>query len=199
MQVNDVVNSRYSTVYFDTDDFKLYTQHHNGKLNRYKVRTRRYEDSNINFFEIKFKTNTKRTIKKRIQTNTFSEKINPKRQNFIDNNSNLEQEELNPKINVLYNRATLVSKELNERLTIDTCLNFESKNNTANFAEIAIIEIKRNRGLKSYADIVLRDNGIYPRSISKYCLGISSLYENVKKNNFKLKFNSIKKLCYENV
>ena len=42
--------------------------HQNKKLNRYKIRQREYLISDISFFEIKFKSNKGRTIKKRIKT-----------------------------------------------------------------------------------------------------------------------------------
>ena len=42
--------SRYKTLYFDTEDFDLYNEHHSGKLNRYKIRHRTYVESNIGFW-----------------------------------------------------------------------------------------------------------------------------------------------------
>ena len=45
----------------------LYHDHHNGKLNRYKVRRRRYIDTDTEFLEVKLKNNKKRTIKSRIK------------------------------------------------------------------------------------------------------------------------------------
>ncbi|MBK6987513.1 MAG: VTC domain-containing protein [Bacteroidetes bacterium] len=49
--------NHYETLYFDTSDFGLYLRHHNGRVNRYKFRSRRYVESDLNFFEIKFKNN----------------------------------------------------------------------------------------------------------------------------------------------
>src|SRR5688500_3966537 len=45
----------YESLYFDTEDFQLYRFHHNGKFNRLKVRYRRYTDSGLVFFEVKYK------------------------------------------------------------------------------------------------------------------------------------------------
>ena len=47
----------YENLYYDTPDLFMYFQHHNGKLNRYKIRYRKYIDNNTIFFEIKKKTN----------------------------------------------------------------------------------------------------------------------------------------------
>jgi len=56
----------YKTIYFDTSDAKMYNMHHNGKLNRVKVRTRSYVNSGISFLEIKKKNNKGKTTKNRI-------------------------------------------------------------------------------------------------------------------------------------
>src|SRR5690348_13827055 len=60
--------SRYETLYYDTHDFELYNRHHSGKMNRYKVRSRKYVESDLHFFEVKYKNNRGRTIKTRIKT-----------------------------------------------------------------------------------------------------------------------------------
>jgi hypothetical protein len=57
----------YDTVYYDTSDYCMYTAHQNGKLNRLKVRTREYVDSNLCFLEVKKKNNKGRTNKRRIR------------------------------------------------------------------------------------------------------------------------------------
>jgi len=56
----------YETTYFDTPERLFYHSHHNGKLNRNKVRFRHYQDSNTGFMEVKLKTNKDRAIKKRM-------------------------------------------------------------------------------------------------------------------------------------
>jgi hypothetical protein len=38
--------NHYETLYFDTKDFDLYLRHHNGRVNRYKFRARKYVESN---------------------------------------------------------------------------------------------------------------------------------------------------------
>src|SRR5438105_3236213 len=59
--------SRYKTLYYDTTKLNLYIKHHNGELNRYKIRHRSYVESDIGFLEVKFKNNKGRTIKDRIK------------------------------------------------------------------------------------------------------------------------------------
>jgi hypothetical protein len=65
-EINDKRISEYKTDYYDTQQFDLYNAHHNGKLNRNKVRYREYVNSELSFFEIKFKDNKNKTVKFRI-------------------------------------------------------------------------------------------------------------------------------------
>ena len=63
-QVLEIDNRRimnYSSVYFDTPEFKFYFDHHNGKVNRTKIRQRKYVDSELTFLEIKQKLATRKT------------------------------------------------------------------------------------------------------------------------------------------
>ena len=52
----------YQTTYFDDYKIRFYHEHHNGKLNRHKVRFRHYVESDNGFLEVKFKNNKKRKI-----------------------------------------------------------------------------------------------------------------------------------------
>ena len=45
--------NRYRTLYFDTPDFLMYRQHHANRLDRFKVRTRRYIETGSSFLEVK--------------------------------------------------------------------------------------------------------------------------------------------------
>ena len=65
----------YENTYFDTPDRFFYHSHHNGKLNRLKLRFRRYKESNLCVLETKLKTNKSRTIKQRIPIKTTTKKI----------------------------------------------------------------------------------------------------------------------------
>ena len=49
LDIDDKRLMKYSTLYFDTNDKMLYNYHHNKKGNRYKIRMRKYVDSNICF------------------------------------------------------------------------------------------------------------------------------------------------------
>jgi len=55
LEISDQRLSSYRTLYFDTSGFDLFLDHHNGKGNRFKVRIRKYVESNLFFLEIKNK------------------------------------------------------------------------------------------------------------------------------------------------
>jgi hypothetical protein len=56
----------YESLYLDDDDFNFFKDHHRGRSNRFKVRFRKYVESNLLFLEIKEKVKG-RTNKKRIK------------------------------------------------------------------------------------------------------------------------------------
>ena len=60
----------YNTLYYDTETYRMYLDHHNQRLTRNKVRTRTYLSSDDTYLEIKRKTNRGRTKKKRIPIRT---------------------------------------------------------------------------------------------------------------------------------
>jgi hypothetical protein len=96
LDVNGVRMSRYESLYFDTEDFDMFRKHHRGKTNRHKVRYRKYVESDLNFFEIKFKNNKGRTIKKRVKQDVIEEKIKDTAEAFLHKRTSKQSSELLP-------------------------------------------------------------------------------------------------------
>lgn len=189
--------NNYETLYFDTKDFKLYTQHQCGKLNRYKFRYRCYKDTNITFFEVKFKSNKKRTIKERFRRDVIEKEIKGETSEFVLENSNIDPDTLVAQLWVRYQRITLVNKKSQERLTIDLNLSYHDgdMNRSASFPNLVIAELKQDKSADSFFASYMRDIRIPRVSISKYCFGIYHVHYNVRYNNFKEKFRKIKKIA----
>ena len=74
---------KYSTLYFDSQNKKCFKDHHNGKLNRYKIRMRKYLVSDICFLEIKKKNNLGITNKIRRQIKDFETNLTSESKDFI--------------------------------------------------------------------------------------------------------------------
>ena len=188
----------YQTLYYDTQGLSLYHQHQVGKQNRYKVRSRNYVGSNLQFFEVKFKNNRGRTIKKRIKINGINEpSLQDDSSAFLTKISPLEPTDLQGVMWVNYTRLTLVSKSSPERLTIDLELTFKNDSKEIQYAQIAIAEIKQEKiGASPILDI-LKKYQLKSGSISKYCFGIISLFEGIKQNNFKKHLKRISKTLHQ--
>ena len=198
LEVNGQRVHSYKNQYFDTDDFQMYSKHHSGQLNRYKIRYRKYQVSNIAFLEIKFKTNKRRTIKKRIK-NDFSNDINGESTSFIEENSPYKIDDLTPVLTNDFERITLVHKIDKERITLDfnisyTCNTSGIKKSHA-LPKLAICEVKR-KGYSNTSDFVtiLRSVGIRQSSMSKYCVGAALLNSDLKHNRFKPKLTLIENI-----
>jgi len=76
LHVQNVSLQNYRTLYFDKPDFQFYFQHHNGKLNRHKIRIRKYMDSDLCYLEVKLKNNVGDYQKSRSSAKPFSRYIN---------------------------------------------------------------------------------------------------------------------------
>jgi hypothetical protein len=197
LNVDGVNVNDYKTLYYDTDEFMFYHQHQCGKGNRCKVRQRTYVQSDLHFFEVKNKNNKEVTVKKRIKTPENTLDINSKAMDFYHNNAIVNDADLKPKLWVNYARITLVNKHQPERLTLDLNLNFENDDQIKFVQNIVIAELKQERRTKSVFTELMSANEVREFSLSKYCLGIVSLYPEVKQNNFKSKLLTLKKICHE--
>ncbi len=186
--------SRYKTLYFDTQDFDLYNEHHSGKLNRYKIRHRTYVESNIGFLEVKFKNNKGRTLKTRIKEVEVPELHSGKAFEFLKKTLPFDPLILLPKIWINYSRITLVNKKSAERLTLDLNLEFEKDGKTELLDQLVIAEVKQDSKIGSPFITIMKKNHIRQGSISKYCFGVASSFQEVKKNNFKRKLSNVKKI-----
>lgn len=198
LDIEGVRLNQYQTVYFDTPDFGLYQQHHNRVGTRYKVRTRRYVDTDLAFFEVKHKTNRGRTIKTRFQTEEIETELDDEADAFVGSHTPLRPERLEPVLWNAYQRATLVSTRREERLTIDVNLAFGWGGEALALPGIAIAEVKQAH-LTQDSDFIreMRGLGVRPTSFSKYCMGASLLYGDLKDNNFKPNQRLIEKLMRE--
>jgi hypothetical protein len=197
LSINNQVLLPYKTTYYDTLKNDMYVAHHNGKLNRYKIRRRSYIINDISFLEVKFKNNKGRTIKNRIQTNTSNHHFSKKEAEFIREYSPFTCEELTPSLQNKFNRITLVAKNFNERCTIDTNLLFELSESKVDLNNLVVLEIKSDGRLdNSPFENTLKDYRIRSSGFSKYCIGRTIIDPYVKKNAFKKKLRSIEKVLH---
>ena len=187
----------YETLYFDTPDFHLYHMHHNGKLNRYKLRCRKYVNSGISFFEVKSKTNRSRTVKNRIQIDNIPEKLNEKLNQYIYDHTPGDYHEYVSSLRVFFDRITLVNKQANERLTIDLNLRYSNNGVEKKIPKIVVAEVKQQKNSLSPFRELMKMHRQSQNYMSKYCLGLTCLNKELKMNSFKHKIYTLDKLGYE--
>jgi hypothetical protein len=190
--------NRYRSLYFDTPDMALYLRHHAGNEVRQKIRSREYVDSGLSFFEVKRKTNRDRTIKQRLATPGLQVRLSEAIEDFLFQQFPLARPDLEPKLWSEFVRATFVSKSSRERLTLDIALGFAGWGRAISLPGVAVVEVKQD-GFDRFSTVMraMRSAGVPPRGISKYCLGVSLLYEGVKHNNFKPKLLLLQKIMKE--
>ncbi|WP_298651798.1 polyphosphate polymerase domain-containing protein [uncultured Proteiniphilum sp.] len=186
----------YFTLYYDTHDYAMYHSHQNGKLNRFKIRTREYCDSRCCFLEIKYKSNKGITRKIRIDNNGSHSIDSAASRTFIDTRSPYCSSLLEPKLESCYRRVTLVNKDKTERLTIDNDLEFQNihTGKTVQLPRLTIIEIKKERCHPSLIEQKMKQLHITPYKISKYCLGTALTDPEIKHNAIKRKAIYIHKI-----
>jgi hypothetical protein len=168
-------SQNYSTIYYDSPELKYYLAHHNGHGNRMKMRTRTYENGS-SFFEVKQKTNKGVTLKER----------------YTSAESKLDG--LYPQLEVIYERITLYDKCLQEKVTVDFNIQFLDGERKLGYQQLVIVESKKIKKIYSPFLELMKKKRIEDVSMSKYCLGVVSLFDQVKKNNFKKLIHKIQKL-----
>ncbi|HWY11325.1 MAG TPA: polyphosphate polymerase domain-containing protein [Bacteroidia bacterium] len=194
LEVNGKRVSDYKTLYYDTTDLELYYQHHNGKLNRYKVRHRTYVDSNIGYLEVKFKNNKGRTFKERIKKKDVLFDWPEDAQQFLSDKTPYLPNTLIPTLWVNYSRITLVNRVGTERLTIDLDLEFKKDTIEKKMHQMVIAEVKQEKTKDSPFINVMKKLHIRTGSISKYCMAVAYTKPGVKTNQFKAKLLHIQKI-----
>lgn len=201
----------YETLYYDTPDLRLYHDHQAGRLNRYKVRQRRYVQSDLAFTEVKHKTRKSRTVKTRIpyaglvtfgpnsvHATANGTDLDAASRAFVQQvtrTDNLarpfDAARLRPVLWVGYTRLTLVHGSTAERVTFDLNLTFRNANGQISYPELVIAELKQDAQQASAFSALMRQQGRRPGGLSKYCLGLISLDQTLKQNRFKPKLRHL--------
>ena len=195
VNVDGVLLSEYESLYFDDSIKSSYNDHHKRKVDRFKIRYRKYVNSNLSFLEVKHKFKG-RTDKSRIKVNDIPVEMSPEDFLFVKD-AGVKSEQLEPILLNSFSRITLVNKKMNERLTLDLNLSFKWNQLVKNIENITIAELKQGKAMRNSPFYqLMKDNLIRPLRISKYTIGMIMIYgeKNIKYNRFKKKLLKLKKL-----
>ncbi|HEY6528075.1 MAG TPA: polyphosphate polymerase domain-containing protein [Cellvibrionaceae bacterium] len=191
LQINNRRAFAYETCYFDDAELSSYYDHHRGRRQRLKVRTRNYLDSQQCFLEIKLKDIRGVTVKKRMAYHPDHHgNITPQGLQFV---TDVQQEkynkqilkDLSPTLHMRYQRMTFVAKEGSERLTLDSNLVFYKDGKSYPLPSNLFIVETKSANANGKADAILRRLHQHPSNkCSKYCLGLCVTNQVEKRNKF---------------
>lgn len=197
LEINGVRRLPYYTRYFDTEDSEMFHEHRRGRKARQKVRIRRYDGDNpLAFLEIKDKNNKGRTAKKRVKIDAGATSLDGY-SGFIAENSKYEAEKLIANVENRFFRITLVKKDMTERVTIDTGLQFHNltTGHVHDAASLMIIEWKRKKAAsRSPMKAILRRLHIRESGFSKYMAGLSITDPSLRRSRLKPRLRMIQKI-----
>jgi hypothetical protein len=197
LEINGSREFSYHTTYLDSPDYMFFNQHVTGKLSRNKVRFRKYETTGKTFLEVKKKTNTNRTLKWRIENNLAPDgTYNTEARDFIGQHIPQRPLELKPVLITVFKRATFVSSDVCERITLDYNISYTGTDGrNAGFPSVAVIEIKKDKFInRSRMTNILKESAVYPTAFSKYCIGTAFFNTQLRNNILKPRLLKINKL-----
>ena len=196
--------SPYDSVYFDTEGLRMFTDHRNQKLHRQKVRTRAYVNSGHAFLEIKRKNNQGRTKKKRtgIPLDELPDfRADDAACRYLADHSDFKAGQLQPTLETLFQRITLVNPDRTERITIDTDLYFKNFRTglETSLRDAVVIELKQSGHAASPMKGILLDHRVKPARISKYCIAVTLTDPSARAGRFKEKVRLLEKTIHHKI
>jgi hypothetical protein len=181
-EVLDIAGRRvfsYRTTYFETPDLRCFTDHVEGRLPRFKVRTRLYEDSGVCMFEVKLKRAGDETDKRQIEYSSQDrERLTAAARRCLEEalrDAGLDPPaQLDPTLYSSFQRVTFAAHGGSERITSDLGVRLASPggDRVEMRSGLVLVETKTEGG-ESPADRVLAELGCEPISLSKYRVGMS--------------------------
>ena len=186
LNINNEQIFKYRTRYYDTSNYQFYTQHQNGNKKRFKIRVREYSSVSEIFFEIKIKNNKNKTSKERFIFDGIIYNLEEDIKKMTFDTIGHSIDDLQESLIVDYDRISLVDKNLEERITIDTGLKVKNKFGAKSFDGLIIAELKQSRyNPRSNFIKALRKYKVYETRFSKYCIGLTQIDNSLKHNRFK--------------
>lgn len=187
LEVNGVRPGRYVTTYFDTPDFAMYFAHHNGERHRYKLRCRSYLDSEVVFVEVKMKNSKDRIVKYRRLVNEHMLTLEGFERSWLPPQFPYEFADVRAVVWNRFRRITLANFDAQERITVDTDIEFGSGLQSVTYEGLCVVELKQAKFsmMRSPFARELHRLHLQPRSVSKFCVAATHFYPGFKSNQFK--------------
>lgn len=192
LRVLDIDGKRtfgYESVYFDTPDLATYRAHVQRRRLRFKARTRTYTDSGLCMFEVKLTGARGETVKERVphpeqyRAELTEDALAHLKTTLCKAYRQDLPEGLQPTLVTTYRRTTFVSRTGEARLTCDSGLRcLDLNNEVRDTGTHVLVESKSGGQGGSAADRILRELGVRPASVSKYCVAVAALHPELPSN-----------------
>jgi hypothetical protein len=178
----------YASVYFDTPDFMTYRAHLQGRRHRFKVRVRRYVDSDHCMLEVKMKGPRGVTVKERRPHPEWAQdRLGEEGRAFVE--ECVESlgglgvpSSMGPVVTTANRRATLANLAEGARMTVDVDLATGQDASHSVLRPGYVLLESKVAGHASDVDRRLRRLGFRPIVVSKYCIGVASIGAGVATN-----------------
>jgi VTC domain-containing protein len=178
----------YESIYFDTPELDGYRAHIQRRRQRFKARTRTYTDSGQCMFEVKLKGARGETVKQRVphpieeSGELTGEALAHLRTALFEAYRWAQPPQLRSTLATTYRRTTFVSRTGDVRLTCDVGLSCLDVNHEVRDTGTHVLVESKSSGQGNAPDRILRDLGVRPASVSKYCVGIAALHPELPSN-----------------
>jgi hypothetical protein len=178
----------YESVYFDTPQLTTYRAHLQRRRQRFKARTRTYTDTGLCMFEIKLTGARGETVKQRVPHPVeYRAELTAGALDYLHGTLGRAYRQallpgMRPTLATTYQRTSFVSRAGEYRLTCDVglvCLN--ARHEVHDTGTHVLVESK-SPGAGSAPDRILRELGVRPASVSKYCVGVAALHPELPSN-----------------
>ena len=178
--ISERSSQRYQTLYFDDPYLRSYNDHVKGRRHRFKIRVRTYEDG-ISFLEVKLKTKRGLTDKKRFERpSSATDRLSDSESTWLSSLlPDIDLGALVPTLDVEYERITLHSLSLAERLTVDYSIQVKVAGDWQPVLDDGVILESKSESLRSQVSHELKLQGIHTVPFSKYCAGLSVVDESI--------------------
>jgi hypothetical protein len=177
----------YESVYFDTPQLTTYRAHLQRRRHRFKARTRTYTDSGLCMFEVKLPGARGQTVKHRVPPAQYraeltDEALGHLRTTLCEADHQDLPSGMRPTLVTTYRRTTFVFRTGEARVTCDVALAcLDLQHEVRDTGTHVLVETKSALH-GSPADWLLRELGVRPASVSKYCLGMAALHPELPSN-----------------
>ena len=177
----------YRSVYFDDARLSTYRAHLQRRRRRYKVRVRRYTDSDLCMLEVKRKGLRGRTEKlRRPHASGAQADLGLTGWEFVaealDGYLPPPDRDLSPVLVTANRRTTLASVQGGARVTLDTDLTCGWGATRARLRPGLVLVESKVAHRSSSVDRLLRSYGHRPVRLSKFCVGVASLEPDLPSN-----------------